>query len=61
MYKIKLCLGCFSKTGLSVKEQIHIFKQIGFEGFFTLWNREETAEYRRVADELGLFMPLLER
>ena len=54
MYKIKLCLGCFSKIGLSAKEQIKIFNQIGFEGFFTLWNKEETAECRRLADELGL-------
>ena len=54
MYKTKLCLGCIGKIGLSAKEQIPIFKQVGFEGFFTDWNVEETAECRKLADELGL-------
>lgn len=54
MYKTMLCLGCLGKIGLSAKEQIPIFKQIGFEGFFTSWNVGETAECRRLADELGL-------
>lgn len=38
MWKYKLCLGTSSSFGnLSVPEQIKLFKQVGFDGFFTEW------------------------
>ncbi len=37
MWQKKLCLGVEETFGLSVQEQIKLFKQVGFEGFFTSW------------------------
>ena len=54
MYKIKLCLGCMGSLDIPTKEQIPLFKRIGFEGFFTGWNHDEIADYRRIADEEGM-------
>ena len=51
MWKTKLCLGTNNQFELSVPEQIKLFKKIGFEGFFTGYsNREDIAEYRKLAD-----------
>ena len=55
MWKTKLCLGTSDQFEMSVPEQIRLFKKIGFDGFFTGYsNREDIAEYRRLADELGM-------
>ena len=55
MWKTKLCLATSDQFELSVPEQIRLFKKIGFDGFFTYYsNREDIAEYRKLADELGM-------
>lgn len=55
MWKTKLCLGTNDQFELSIPEQIKLFKKIGFDGFFTGYsNREDIAEYRKLADELGM-------
>lgn len=52
-YKTKLCLGTQSQFEISVKEQIALFKQAGFDAFFTNWDKE-TKSYRKLADEIGM-------
>lgn len=37
MWQRKLCLGTSDTFSLSVPEQIKLFRQVGFEGFFTPW------------------------
>ena len=53
MYKSRLCLGTNSQFGISTKKQIELFKQTGFDGFFTDWN-SEIMEYRRLADKIDM-------
>lgn len=54
MYQTKLCLGTNAKSfELDVKDQIRLFKQTGFDGFFTGWDAH-VDEYRALADELGM-------
>ena len=53
MYKTKLCLGASQGFGIDIEEQIRLFKQVGFEGFFTVWD-ENLKKYRELADELGM-------
>lgn len=53
MYKTKLCLGTAPHYGIDTTEQIRLFKQVGFDGFFTGWD-ERLAEYRAVADAVGM-------
>lgn len=53
MYKSRLCLGTNSQFGISIKKQIELFKQTGFDGFFTEWN-SEIMEYRRLADKIDM-------
>ncbi len=53
MYKQKLCLGAGSGLGHDIKEQIRIFHDAGFDGFFVCWD-EHLEEYRALADELGM-------
>lgn len=38
----------------SVSEQIRLFKKVGWDGIFTGWNREMTAEWAKVAREEGM-------
>ena len=38
----------------SVPEQIRLFKKVGWDGIFTGWNREMTAEWAKVAREEGM-------
>lgn len=54
MYKTKLCLGTNPSFGLSTQEQIKLFHDVGFEGFFTDCDDDSVAEYRALADELGM-------
>ena len=55
MFKRKLCLGTNEQFELGNAEQIRLFKKIGFDGFFTDYTtRENIAEYRKLADELGM-------
>ncbi len=53
MYKTKLCLGTSSQYGISIEEQIFLFKQVGFDAFFTNWDKQ-TKRYRKLADEIGM-------
>ena len=53
MYRMTLCLGTGPSFGVSTEEQIKLFRQAGFEAFFTDWN-ENVAAYRKLADELGM-------
>lgn len=53
MFGTKLCLGTSEQFGISVEEQIKLFKKVGFEAFFTMWD-ENIALYRKTADETGM-------
>ena len=53
MYKTRLCLGTNGDFGISVPEQIKLFKKTGFEAFFTMWD-ENVEEYKELADDIGM-------
>lgn len=53
MHQVKLGLGTSAQFGIGVEEQLTLFKQIGFESFFTGWS-ERIKGYREVAERLGL-------
>ena len=53
MYGVRLCLGTRKDFGISIPEQIRLMHQIGFDGFFTVWD-EYVSQYRQLADELGM-------
>ncbi len=53
MYKTKLCLGTSDGFGISVEEQIKLFKKTGFDAFFTGWDNN-LKRYKALADELGM-------
>lgn len=56
MWNNKLCLGTFDGWDISIKEQIKMFKNAGFDGFFVVWNPNiNISEIRQSADELGMF------
>lgn len=53
MYKQRLCLGTSDQLGLGIKEQIKLYKKVGFDAFFTMWD-EHIGEYKKLADEIGM-------
>ncbi len=53
MYNKLLCLGTSEQYGISTCEQIKLFKQIGFEGFFTHYDTRLT-EYAAAAEKIGM-------
>lgn len=53
MYKTKLCMGTSVNFGISIEEQITLFKQTGFDAFFTDWD-ENIKNYRKLADKIGM-------
>lgn len=53
MYNQKLCMGLGPVKGVSPVEQIELYHRTGFEGFFS--DRENCVEYRKKADELGMY------
>lgn len=53
MYKTKLCLGIDGSFGIDTKEQIRLFRQTGFEAFFTGWD-SHLKEYKKWAEEFGM-------
>lgn len=56
MYKTKLCLGTNEQYGIAVAEQIRLFKNVGFDGFFTAYtNAADIAEQRKIADKTGMY------
>ncbi len=55
MWNAKLCLGTTEEFGIPVEEQIRLFHQAGFEGFFTEWHPEaDIAGWKRLGDELHM-------
>ena len=53
MWKRKLCLGTSKGFDLTTEEQIRLFAETGFEGFFTA-STENLKECRKVGDSLGM-------
>lgn len=53
MYKAKLCLGINGSFELGLEEQIRLFKQSGFDGFFAVWG-DDLGVCRTEADRLGM-------
>lgn len=55
MWNAKLCLGTNSQFGVSVEEQIRLFKKTGFDGFFTEWSEDACVrEWKEFADKIGM-------
>ncbi|MBQ8509106.1 MAG: sugar phosphate isomerase/epimerase [Clostridia bacterium] len=55
MWNYKLCLGTSSQFGLPTEEQIPLFRQIGFDAFFTGWQPgAPIAKWREIADSVGI-------
>ena len=55
MRKSKLAISTQPSFDVSVPEQIRLFKEAGFDGFFTMWEDDgKIQEYRALADELGM-------
>ena len=55
MYKTKLALGTNDMLGISVSEQISLFKECGFDGFFVNWKEDmNIKEIKEYADSLGM-------
>lgn len=51
----KLCLAVNGNFGPSTEDQIRLFKERGFDGFFTGWNsKTDISKYRKVANETGM-------
>lgn len=55
MSEQKLGLATMGGTGLTPIEQIRVMKSVGFDGFFTMWHKEQTEEIANEAARLGLF------
>ena len=53
MRKERLCLGTNDGYGLSVLDQIRLFKQVGFDAFFTRYDAH-IKEYARFAERHGM-------
>lgn len=55
MYKMKMCLGTSDQYGITIKEQIKLFKDVGFDAFFVNWhNGINIKELKEYADSLGM-------
>lgn len=55
MWKAKLCISCSDSFEMPAAEQIQMFADVGFDGFFVGWNRKTDMQaIRRQADSLGL-------
>ena len=56
MYGTKLCMSVSESYGLPAKKQISMLKEVGFEGFFTTWEKgDDIRAYREEADRCGMF------
>ncbi len=53
MYNRSLCLATGDQFTLTIPEQIELFGQVGFEGFFTAYD-ENIASYREIAERAGM-------
>ncbi len=54
MWKHQMCLGISGQFGLSNEEQIPLFKKIGFDGFFSGWQKGKLYKLRELADANGM-------
>ncbi len=54
MWKHQICLGISGQFGLSNEEQIPLFKKIGFDGFFSGWQKDKLYKLRKLADANGM-------
>ncbi len=55
MQQTRLCLGTLSNTDVPDEDQIVLFKEMGFDGFFVNWNKEmDVKKLREVADSCGM-------
>lgn len=55
MWNTKLCLGLFSRIGVDEEEQIRLFREVGFDGFFPNYqSREQIDQCRKTAEENGM-------
>jgi len=61
LYRTQLCLGLIGLPGLSPAEEVRLFRQIGFEGFFAGWSSGCThiPALRKAADETGMLFQSL--
>lgn len=50
----KLGINLMGGSGLSVDEHVALLKRIGWDGFFTGWNREKLGEFKAAADKYGM-------
>ena len=50
----KLGINLMGGSGLSVDDHVALLKRIGWDGFFTGWNREKLGEFRAAADKYGM-------
>ena len=56
MWKQKLCLSTSGQFNATEEEQIRLFKQIGFDGFFCMYSEgKDLVKIREVADECGMY------
>jgi len=53
MNEQKICFLASEQLGISIPEQIALFKRVGIDGFFVRWN-EHTALYKECADRNGM-------
>ena len=53
MYRTKLCTNLSGDYGMDAADQINLFHNIGFEGFFTGYD-DRLGEYRELAERLGM-------
>lgn len=55
MWKTKLCLCVSNQYGIDVKEQIKLFKKVGFDGFFAEWSKDRDIKaIKEYGDSLGM-------
>ncbi len=56
MSKNKLCLGTFDSWDISYTEQITMFKNAGFDGFFVTWNPDmDVKAIKAHSDKIGMY------
>ena len=55
MWKKELCIGLLGNTGLTDEEQLKLIKEVGFDGYFPVWNDDlDLAAVRACGDGLDL-------
>lgn len=55
MKNVHLCLGLSNSFELSNEEQLRLFKQVGFDGFFSGWSKKgDIAPLKKLSEELNL-------